>query len=426
MSKRSLDETAVEIFSPSVVVASGHLILSLVMSIVRGPYEAVPKEYWGLNRAIDLMAPRGFRIGSDESFEVYCRYYQRVCPYPMVSLTTHREFNTPFTVVAGVKTVVFYSDFDSPVIFSAGLERLSLSSKFNQPLHNLPGSLRELQLGFWYNSPLTLPSQLRRLDFPFAHAFNHPITLPPNIQHVVLGPSFDWALVLPPSLRTMQFGLAFDQPILFPEGIEEINFTIYDQFFQHPLTSLPSSLKKLTLSKTYNRPVTLLAGLIDLHLGKAFDQPITLPSTLKSLQLDCLELRHPLYLPEGLETLRVTNDPFTHPTVMPDSLHSLNVGGVWTQPLVFPPYLRELTWKCNHPLPVLPTSLRELGLGEKFNLEVDLSYHMGLVTLLFDNFHYNMPVVVPPTLTSLIFQDDYNLPLELPPGCVRERMMDYM
>lgn len=336
-------------------------------------------------------------------------------PYEIVRIKTTDRFNRPLTIIQGVKVVTLGRDFNNTVVLTAGIEKIYFGSEFNQSLENLPHSLLELELGFRFDRPLTLPTHLRRLSLQSTYSFNHPITLPPNIKYVALGLKFDKPLVLPESVESVTLGVHFNQMLVLPQGIKEVCFKeglseASTARFNRTL-ALPHNIKKVIMGGRFNHPLTFPLGIQEVHLGRDFNRPLDLPPTLKSLSLACLRLDHPLLLPENLDTLRISY-PFPSPNmVLPTYLQDMQ--------LAFPPKLRTLFWDCN--LPVTASgSIKKIEFGRTFAHYVDLPE--GLEHVYFMNALYNMPLVLPSTLVFLVFGREYDFPLDMPPHCIREKV----
>lgn len=67
---------------------SGHLILTILITVMKTANGTVPKDLWGLSRSIDLVAPRGVLIYSDESYHFYCQRLTNAGRYPIVGVRT--------------------------------------------------------------------------------------------------------------------------------------------------------------------------------------------------------------------------------------------------------------------------------------------------------------------------------------------------
>lgn len=306
MATRTDDEAFGLAAPPSVVNTSGHLVLTIVMSVMKRAAGTVPKELWGLARTLDLVAPRGFVVGGDVSFECYCQRLPEANLYPIVSLRTHFSFNKPIIIYQGIRTVIFGNafncqvniplgveklkfgqSFQHPILFPLGLQELEFDtfSLFNHPLV-LPISLRRLTLGSSFDRTIILPEKLEYVKFcgnsslevtlPPAY-FNHPLQLPPLLTELYLGDRFNYPIFLPPSVHTAKFGYNFAESVTFGTSLRKLKWVC-----NHAL-NLPITLKDLTLGVRFQQHVDLHEGLEKLKFEGEYSFPLVLPSTLTSI-----------------------------------------------------------------------------------------------------------------------------------------------
>lgn len=206
--------------------------------------------------------------------------------------------------------------------------------------------------------------------------------------------------------------MGFNRPITLPAGLRELEFVSEgNSRFNHPLI-LPSSLRKLCLGSDFNHQIVFPEGLEYVNFGYLFSQQLTLPSTLKVLDLQVSDFNHPLQLMmlEHLEELYL-GDGYNQPIILPNSLLKAAFGDSFRGT-----GLRSLEWRCNHPICLLPTTLKDLYLGVEFQQPLHLEE--GLEEITFEG-SYNLPLVLPLSLKRIKFFEVYTLPLTLPPGCTR-------
>jgi hypothetical protein len=182
--------------------------------------------------------------------------------------------------------------------FHDSLKKLKLGYGYNRPLRGLPNNLEKLIfLDYDYELlPNVLPNTLKHLHF--TNEWNHPLSseiLPASLESIHFGEGYTQSLsnVLTHcyKLETLSLGVEFNQPLL--PGM------------------LPSSLKYLTLSYDYNKPLELKSlpeNLLILQCGQAFNQPIlpgVLPNSLKKLIVGSYfkQKLEKEILPKGLKVL---------------------------------------------------------------------------------------------------------------------------
>ncbi|KAG5191943.1 hypothetical protein JKP88DRAFT_160059, partial [Tribonema minus] len=214
----------------------------------------------------------------------------------------------------------------------------------------------------------TLPRSLRVLDLPRCRQFNH-----------LLG-------CLPLALRELRLGAAFNQPLLHAplpaaQGQQAAAQALCAGLAAEPLQPPPDTLVRL--------PETLT----ELHVGEAFDHPLgPLPESLTELQVggcsgdSCFS--HALGpLPAALRILDLgVCAAYNHALYgLPDTLRSVCLGHMGDQPLLhFPARLEVLALgdSFDAALPaVLPRTLRELYLGNRFNAPLTLPPGLNLLAI---------------------------------------------
>lgn len=214
MATRAIDEAFGLASPPSVVKTSGHLILTIVMSVMKSANGTVSKDLWGLSRALDLLALRGFVIDGDESFECYRERITAARLYPIVRLRTSDAFNKPIIIPLGVEALKLGRAFNYLIILPAGLKVLEFSEKGR------------------FNHSVVLPKSLRKLML--SKRFNKKITLPEELEYLKLGANFSQQILLPPALKLldMMFTGRFNSPLNLPDHIQELYLS---KVFNHPM-----------------------------------------------------------------------------------------------------------------------------------------------------------------------------------------------
>lgn len=235
-----------------------------VMAVMKEAYGALPPPFWGISRAADLLAPRGFKVRYGDSMEAYYRI-KDTGAFPIVSID------------------------------------LNVDQKVE-----LPEGVRSVVCGFMYAQPIELPPSVIQLDLGVL--FNHPISLPSALEEV-------------------DFGVFYDQPISsWPQSLKTLMFDPFEGTFSQPLDCLPSSLRKLVLSRSFNHLIVLPEGLESIEFGFSFNQPIVLPKSLKRLEFsERGRFNQQLILPEGLQSVTFP-EMFSHPVILPSSLREASFG----------------------------------------------------------------------------------------------------
>lgn len=316
----------------SVLSTSGHLILSILMSVMKSPIGTLPKQLWGLNRSIDLVAPRGFVIGGDESYEYYCDRATEAGRYPIVAVRTDEAFNRPIDIHKGIRSLVVGEFFNGPLDLPVGVEKLKLGMYFNRPIM-LPPGLLELEFVLetgQFDYPLVLPSTLRKLVL--SAGFDQPIILREGLECVVVGSNFNQQLILPSTLKVLDLSLA--------------------RRCNHPLR-LPSSLAELYLSIGFNRPITLPDTLHTAAFGVRFrqSQALTFGAGLRKLTWLCNQPLPPLPSTVNEVTFGLN---FQQHVELEDGLEVVTFQGVYHLPLVLPASLKVIYMRYESPVVVLP------------------------------------------------------------------------
>lgn len=218
-------------------------------------------------------------------------------PSPLTHFTLESgQFNHPLTSLplSLQQLILNFESFQQPLDkLPPQLTHLHINApKFNQPLNMLPQSLTHLFIssGTPFNLPLenVLLPHLMELFLP--DSFNHPLTsLPPLLKVLDLGYDFDSAITLPSYLNTLKFGHKFNQPIVeFPQSLQNLCFGVcFNQEIDfcslphlrklklgkgsfpggQPNPSFPSSLTHLTIYKNETMlPIKLTTNLLKLRV----------------------------------------------------------------------------------------------------------------------------------------------------------------
>ena len=382
-------------------------------------------------------------------------------PNTVEVLSFRRGYNQSITVELpdSLQELTFGYHFNKPlgVTLPDQLLTLRFGDHFNESLAALPRKLRSLTFGQHFNQRLDhleMPSSLESLAFGFD--FNQRLPAMPQLQHLVLGASFDQALGLLPKLLS----LTWPERVLQVADVPQVEHLVSigwpgDGIASLPLQSLdtgteqsprlPDSLQELTLRcEARSLHLNLPAKLRSLSFKGGFSpkwDSITLPSIeALTCSRNCGQLPP---LPPSLERLEVGglfneslgmawpplrsltlgfdfNHALTDAT-LPSTLKSLTFGCRFDQPLVnLPTHLESLTlgFHFSQPLQAVswPCTLQHLTFGDLFNEPVDDIQWPKLLTLTFGN-RFNQDLgVLPSTLLSLTFGDSFNRRIEtLPP-----------
>lgn len=294
---------------------------------------------------------------------------------------------------------------------------LSVASKCCQELSNLPATLTSLILGADYNRSLpALPTSLRSLslgesflgEVPELPAFltslvMHGVAypLPPLPEHLrtfhvgrIHGtlPALPSALtylcirqggeLLIPGLPGQLEVLAFDGSAdgIFPPLPVSLRALLLGASFCQTLPDLPESLQVLTFTGLFNCPVNKLpSGLLSFHLGEKFNRSLpTLPVSLTSLHLG-YSFNQPLpALPPTLTSLCIGHQYCCR-------LNGQGCAWVFARQKTTSFYMchcTSLIGVFNYALPLLPRSLRILGLPKTYAQPVlELPEHLTVLFL---------------------------------------------
>ena len=160
------------------------------------------------------------------------------------------------------------------------LKTLYLPKNFNNEICNLPSSLQKLSIGEEFDSPYSLPNNLKKLyiraninlvNLPnklkklvLTEKFNKPIqNIPNNLDHLYIGIRFNnYVYELPNNLKKLTL-ITFSQikPAALPESLETIIFGINHRY---TIDKLPSKLKKLLIVRGNIVDITHVSNSVDI------------------------------------------------------------------------------------------------------------------------------------------------------------------
>ncbi|AKI78929.1 FNIP repeat-containing protein [Acanthamoeba polyphaga mimivirus] len=227
------------------------------------------------------------------------------------------------------------------------ITRLEIGKTFEQDISPfIPGALEELILCD-YDKPIRkfLPPTLKTLKFIHTHknVIKHQIA--PNVTNLALG-DYDGSLGkwLPNNLKYLDVGKFFRGKIglNIPTTVETL---ILGDLFNSSINSLRNNIRVLKLGNSFNKPIDILPELLEeLYIGRGFNSEIT-------------------YLPKRLIRLEFDNECiFDHPiNVLPNSLRIFKLGCFFNQSIE----------KC------LPNGLIKLKFGDYFNKPIQKTVFSG-------------------------------------------------
>lgn len=201
------------------------------------------------------------------------------------------------------------------------LTHLSLSSYFNHPLPSLPPNIQYLKTGACFNRPLSLSNYFHLSILDIGYSFNSSLSLPPHLKRLFLGHTFNQKInnspdsithlyfgndcifpSLPPHLQYLMFfpQSKFNAIIDYPSFLTHLSF---NNRFDSPINNLPPNLTHLTVGDRFNLPLFHLpSSLTHLCLGRSFSQSInSLPSTITHLSLTVNVGDNNTILPKSLQ-----------------------------------------------------------------------------------------------------------------------------
>ena len=157
----------------------------------------------------------------------------------------------PVNLLPGLRFAQGLNVVDEEFSLNGITQVAGVSQEMPALLHNLPGSLRQLTFGNWFNQGL------------------HDVRLPPGLQSLTFGQQFNQNLdnvTWPAGLQTLTFDDFFHQSldnVTWPAGLQRLNFGHY---FNQSLDNVtwPAGLQSLTFKGIFNQSldnVTWPAGL---------------------------------------------------------------------------------------------------------------------------------------------------------------------
>lgn len=180
--------------------------------------------------------------------------------------------------------------FDNPIEFGDNnLTHILFGDCFNSPISNLPSSLQFLSLGACYEEDLpSFPHSLTELHL--GNLSPPLLSIPIGLKNLVLGREYTHSLPPPPSsLQSITFS-----NVHLPATLEFISklpsyasvhlyFLLSDPSMTSLSSSLPSQVKKITITEDFTQPITFSfpPSLSQLNVEK----PVTLPSLPSSLSI---------------------------------------------------------------------------------------------------------------------------------------------
>lgn len=282
----------------------------------------------------------------------------------------------------------------------------------------LPSTIKELTFGLMFNQPIipnTLPSKLQTLTF--GYTFNQPLD-----QNI-----------FPTTLKSLEFGYYFNQQIIaLPSTLQTL---VFGHEFNKPIITLPSTLQTLVFGTSFNQQINenvLPLSLQNLTFGINFNQPINenvLPSSLQKLIFNFSQLyRHVIYepslknlLPVSLKTLTFMyyyqdqDNTCTLDDILPPKLEYLVCHNYYSKITknTFPNTLKKLEFNGSFEqfCEMLPPSLETLIFGHDFNLPIKENILPSTITELEFGDRFNQPIgknILPSSLKSLKFNHNFN------------------
>ncbi|GAM23945.1 hypothetical protein SAMD00019534_071200, partial [Acytostelium subglobosum LB1] len=207
---------------------------------------------------------------------------------------------------------------------------LKFGTMFNQPVDAiLPMALKTLSMGPCFMYPLTLKRQIAITSLELTSTVHCSIkieSMPPTLQSLKLHPVS--VETLPMSITELTLGEFFDGRFetlighcLPTSSVTSLKFG--DVFNQEiPAGRLPTALKRLIFGNNFNQEIaqdSLPETLTELEFGLKFNKPLSnLPPSLCKLTLSTFNSMQPNTLPQSLKQLLVIQ-PFTVSVSDPDS-----------------------------------------------------------------------------------------------------------
>uniref|UniRef100_A0A6C0C7X7 F-box domain-containing protein n=1 Tax=viral metagenome TaxID=1070528 RepID=A0A6C0C7X7_9ZZZZ len=175
--------------------------------------------------------------------ELGCKFY-RYETFPTIINVTHLTIYSCIErrnifIPSSVKNLKIYN-FDGTIEknIPESVSHLTLVRKYWMMPECIPTSITHLIFDDWFGDPVDNLTMLFVTHLTFGKGFNHPVDklIIPNVAHLVFGERFNYPIdkLVMPKVTHLTFGECFDQ-------------SIYE---------LPSSIIKVTISKTYRRTIS--------------------------------------------------------------------------------------------------------------------------------------------------------------------------
>jgi len=151
-----------------------------------------------------------------------------------IIFSVNSEFNQPLdNLPSRLKHLELYDEFNQPLDYlPVGLKTLLINAYFNHPLNNLPSTLEHLQIKGEFNYPLdNLPLGLKKLEIMDIYDNN-------DYYSKIIVRNYDKNIT------------KFSYPLNYlPDGLEYLDISA--KIYNHKITKLPISMKKLIMHKNY-------------------------------------------------------------------------------------------------------------------------------------------------------------------------------
>lgn len=249
-------------------------------------------------------------------------------PLHLSHLSFHSCFNHPINLNDTTLTHLSFGDsFNSPISqLPSSLLLLSFGSNYRSKYPSFPPSLTELHLGKWCLPLIEVPPRIKSLHF--SNGYNYPLPSPP--------PSLLFI-----SFSNIRFSTTVEYISKLPlQVIVHLSFSSPDPSMGTSLPPLPSHIKKLIITKEFQKRITFSfpPNLTYLSLEAPLTTP-TLPSSLKKFK-GCFDIKENLpnnitHLSFLFRVLHNSQRPFLPPNLVYVSLLFFSS----LLPHSFPPFL---------------------------------------------------------------------------------------
>ena len=360
--------------------------------------------------------------------------------------------NLPFSLLSLKTSYMFVHSIEN---LPSGLTHLELGHRFNQPIDHLPSGLTHLILGEDFNQEINnLPNlSYLKVGTLFNQSIEH---IPKTITHLILGRWFRQPIdnstltngseiksFLPPNLLHLELGVNNVLPIaILPSTLKELHFSHeYDNSIDHLIPHL-FNLEVMHLGGFFNRTIAFqdfLPKLLELKFGFSFNKAIDIwPRTLTKLEFGS-NFNQPINaLPLNLKKL-VLGSNFDQPIHFLKELQNLTYlcfgdlnksqpASNFNQRLSSPPYVlgQKKRTKLN-PTSYLPSKLKYLFLGDRFNKSIDVLSELPDLVMLSFGKKFNKPsgsLRNLTKLTDLTFGEDFDKAIEDLPDSIKNLTLE--